>query len=407
VNELMREDRRLFSDSEREKIKEATFLRILAGENTDEDEEVKTILPYRRNMCILAAIDAKSSQLSRIKNYDSRIRLLMWLIEDELKKEGMYPTAMRYEDNAVAIILSVNENLRDFEQVLLSALTMIQTKTVKVMDHTISFAVSSLEDASDTVRFSFGQAKNAMQYRFMKGLESILLYDQIHSFNEYYDAEERLKYIQHCLNSGKNEALVQGVKELAGDIKAKGNISYFNISQIVNQLVTILAQHANENGIHLENLLGDNTGIYQRLWQNLTLEEACDWFCSTAGIVMNFENTGAGSKSEYVRRIMEYVHENYMQCITIDTIADHIGISYSYLRKLYKESTGQNLSDYLNQLRIQKAKQLLLETNYSVKEIVSMCGYNHERSFFRSFTQLEGVSPSKYKELCKNAVHQA
>ena len=123
--------------------------------------------------------------------------------------------------------------------------------------------------------------------------------------------------------------------------------------------------------------------------------------CNVAAIVMDYENTATDSKGEYVRQVMEYVQENYMESITIDTIADHIGISYSYLRKLYKEATGQNLSDHLNQLRIQKAKQLLLETNYTVKEIASMCGFNHERSFSRSFTQIEGVSPSKFKEISK------
>lgn len=401
VNELMREERRLFSDNEREKLKEATFLRILAGESTDDDEEVKKILPYRRNMCILAAIDARSSQLSKIKNYDSRIRLLIWLIEDELKAEGICPTAMRYEDNAIVLILSVDDTIQDFEQILLTRLAMIQAKAVKVMDYTISFAISSLNDTPSSAPLSFDQAKNVMQYRFMKGLQSVLLYDRIHSANAYYNAEERLKYIRHCLKCGKKEDLLVSVEELADDIKAKGNISHFCISQILNQLVTILVQHTSENGIHLEKLLGDNTGIYQRLWQNLTLEEACEWFCNVAAIVMDYENTATDSKGEYVRQVMEYVQENYMESITIDTIADHIGISYSYLRKLYKEATGQNLSDHLNQLRIQKAKQLLLETNYTVKEIASMCGFNHERSFSRSFTQIEGVSPSKFKEISK------
>ena len=159
VNELMREERRLFSDNEREKLKEATFLRILAGESTDDDEEVKKILPYRRNMCILAAIDARSSQLSKIKNYDSRIRLLIWLIEDELKAEGICPTAMRYEDNAIVLILSVDDTIQDFEQILLTRLAMIQAKAVKVMDYTISFAISSLNDTPSSAPLSFDQQR--------------------------------------------------------------------------------------------------------------------------------------------------------------------------------------------------------------------------------------------------------
>lgn len=402
INDLLREDHKLFSDREREKLKEATFLRILAGDDTEEDEEVKTILPYRRNLCILASIDAPGFQLSKVRNYDSRIRLLIRLIEDELAGEGMRLTAMRYEGSAIVIILSVDENIQAIEQVLQSKLTMIQTKTSKVMDYTITFAVSSFKDDPAIVRLSFGQAKNVMQYRFMKGLQSILFYDRIYAADKYYNADERLKYIQYCLNSRKKEAMLQGIQELVEDIKAKGNVSYIYTSQILNQMVTALVQYTIENSIRLEELLGDNTVIYQRLWQNLTLEEARDWFCNTAAIVMDYGNAGADNKSEYIKQIKEYVHENYNQCITIDTIAEHIGISYSYLRMLYKEATGQNLSDYINQLRIQKAKQLLQETNYTVKEIFSMCGYNHERSFFRIFTQMEGMPPSKYKELYKN-----
>lgn len=400
VNELLREDRKLFSVRAQEKLKEATFLRILSGDHTEDDEEEsKTILPYEHNLCILAAIDAHSSLFSKVKNFESRISLLIRLIEDGLSGEGMYPTVMRYEDNAMVVLLSMDKNISSFESALRSKLTMIQTKTSKIMDHTISFAISSLIDHSDNVRLFFTQAKNAMQYRFMKGSESILFYDQVCSAHAYYNADERLKYIQHCLYSCKKEEMLQGIQELVNDIKSEENISFIYTGQILNQLVTSLAQYTNDNDIHLEELRGDNTGIYQRLWQNITLEDACHWFCGIAATVM--EHVRIDSKSEYIRQALEYVHEKYTECITIDAIADQIGISYSYLRRLYKESTGQNLSDYINQLRIQKAKKLLKETNYTVKEIVFMCGYNHERTFFRSFTQMVGISPSKYRSKVK------
>lgn len=404
VNELMREDRRLFSDREREKLKDATFLRILAGEDEEDDEDVKVILPYRRNLCIIAEMDATGSLISGDRNYDSRLRLLIWLMEDELTQEGLHSTAMRYEDSQVVVILSANdETVQELEQALLSKLAVIQTEAEAAMGHTITLAVGSLKENPANVRLSFGQAKNALQYRFMKGLQSILFYDRIYAAIEHYNADERLKYIQHCLNCSKKDAVIQAIWELVGDIKAKGNVSYTYTSQILNQLVTALAQYAVENDIHLEELLGDSTIIYQRLWQNRTLDEACEWFCSMAAIVMDYRNVEAGGRSEYVKHITEYVRENYDRDITIDSIAEHIGISYSYLRKLYKEATGQNLSDYINQLRIQKAKQLLRETNYTVKEIAAMCGYNHERSFSRTFAQSEGVSPGRYKELGRSA----
>ena len=403
VNELMREDRRLFSDREREKLRDATFLRILAGEDEEGDEDAKVILPYRRSLCIIAEMDATASQISEDENYDSRLRLLMWLIEDELSQEGLHATAMRYEGSQVAVILSADETVQALGQVLLSRLTVIRSEAEAAMGHTITLAVGSLKEEPANVRLSFSQAKNALQYRFMKGLQSILFYDEIYAAIEHYNADERLKYIQHCLNCSKKDAVIQGIRELVGDIKMKGNVSYTYTSQILNQLVTALAQYAVENRIHLEELLGDSTIIYQRLWQNRTLDEACEWFCSMAAIVMDYRNVSAGGRSEYVKHITEYVRENYDRDITIDSIAEHIGISYSYLRKLYKEATGQNLADYINRLRIEKAKQLLRETNYTVKEIAALCGYNHERSFSRTFAQSEGMSPGRYKELGRSA----
>lgn len=62
------------------------------------------------------------------------------------------------------------------------------------------------------------------------------------------------------------------------------------------------------------------------------------------------------------------------------------------------------VGDCNRNLRMQKAKQLLRETNFAVKDIVSQCGYSNARSFLRTFTQAEGVSPTKYREQQANGV---
>ena len=107
IDELLREDRRLFSDKEREKLKEASCLRILSGEDGEQDEEIQQILPFRKNLCILAWLSAPPAQT--VESNDSRLRLLIWLMEDTLSQTGMRATAIRYEGNAILILLSVRE----------------------------------------------------------------------------------------------------------------------------------------------------------------------------------------------------------------------------------------------------------------------------------------------------------
>ena len=394
INELLREDRKLFSDREREKLKEATCLRILAGE--EDEEDVQRILPHPHNLCVMAWLTAPAG-IPTAENAESRIRLLLWLMEDTLTAPGIQATAIRHEGSAIVLLLSVDDRQEALQERLHAKLAMIQEETQKVMEQTITFAVSSLRDDHTSFRDALNQARVTMQYRFMKGPQSILFHDDIFQNLAFYQADERLHFISHCLHAGKKEELLQGVCDLVDDIKNQGNVSYTYTSQILNQLVSMLAQYTMENDISLDELLGSSTIIYQRLWQNATLDDAGAWFCDLAARVME-HGYASDKKSEYIKSILSYVQENYQHGITIDSIADHIGLSYSYLRKLFKEATGQNLSDHLNSLRMQKAKQLLRETNFAVKDIVSQCGYSNARSFLRTFTQAEGVSPTKYRE---------
>jgi YesN/AraC family two-component response regulator len=80
-------------------------------------------------------------------------------------------------------------------------------------------------------------------------------------------------------------------------------------------------------------------------------------------------------------------------------IAEKFNITPQYLSSLFKEKTGQNLSDYITHLRIEKAKLLLTQTNYSVNEIALKVGYIYPNSFINVFKKKVGLSPTKYRTL--------
>ena len=235
INELLREDRKLFSDSEREKLKEATCLRILAGE--EDEADVQRILPHQRNFCVLAWLTAPTG-LQDTENAESRIRLLLWLMEDALGEPGIQATAIRYEGSAIVLLVSADDHQEQLQERLRAKLAVIQEETGKVMRQTITFAVSSLQEDHPSIREALNQARVTMQYRFMKGLRSILFHDDILLRLDYYQADERLHFISHCLHAGKKEELLQSVRDLVDDIKLQGNVSYTYTSQVLNQLVS-------------------------------------------------------------------------------------------------------------------------------------------------------------------------
>ena len=77
--------------------------------------------------------------------------------------------------------------------------------------------------------------------------------------------------------------------------------------------------------------------------------------------------------------------------------ASEIGVSYSYLSRKFKEECGQGFSDYLNQLRIENAKQLIEAGDSNIKEIVNQVGFNNYNYFFKVFKDSEGMTPSEYE----------
>nr|WP_275061532.1 helix-turn-helix transcriptional regulator [Diplocloster agilis] len=87
-----------------------------------------------------------------------------------------------------------------------------------------------------------------------------------------------------------------------------------------------------------------------------------------------------------------------MEPISQQDVAGELGIHYAYLSKIFREDTGCNFTEYLNRIRIEKAKQLIAAQEYKIKEIYSMVGYNQYNYFFKVFKQQTGCTPSDYEE---------
>ena len=78
-----------------------------------------------------------------------------------------------------------------------------------------------------------------------------------------------------------------------------------------------------------------------------------------------------------------------------------MGFNATYFSTLFKKETGQNFTDYLTELRIGKARELLSGDKVSVQDVAEMVGYSDLKYFSRLFKKSTGVSPSDYKKLYK------
>lgn len=100
-----------------------------------------------------------------------------------------------------------------------------------------------------------------------------------------------------------------------------------------------------------------------------------------------------------VRVAKEYTKQNYHKKeLSLQEVADAVGISRTYFSKMFKDMTGEKYWDYLSRYRIEKAKEMLLNTNLGQAEISEQVGYGSEFHFSRKFKEIVGMSPNKFRK---------
>jgi len=98
-----------------------------------------------------------------------------------------------------------------------------------------------------------------------------------------------------------------------------------------------------------------------------------------------------------IGRAKQYISENYHRSLTLEEVADVTELSPNYFSQLFREETGYTFSDYVTEVRIQTAKELLRENNTTLKEISSHIGYRDPNYFSRVFKKQVGLSPKQYQ----------
>ena len=109
------------------------------------------------------------------------------------------------------------------------------------------------------------------------------------------------------------------------------------------------------------------------------------------------EEEGAGGHAHLIRMVKEYIRDNYQNPITLQSAAESVFVSQSYLSHVFKVETGQNFVKYLTDYRLREACRLLRETNRRVCDIVGMVGYDSPKYFSEVFKRAFGMTPNAYR----------
>jgi AraC-like DNA-binding protein len=118
------------------------------------------------------------------------------------------------------------------------------------------------------------------------------------------------------------------------------------------------------------------------------------------GIVRSISQNKIFEESDLVQKIEQakiIMNEKIFEAVDAEQLANRLNISYSWFRKVFRDYTGYAPAKYFQELKLRKAKQLLVSTSHSVKEIAFMLGYNSSEHFFSLFKKNTGYTPMEYR----------
>ena len=160
----------------------------------------------------------------------------------------------------------------------------------------------------------------------------------------------------------------------------------FKIRLFTTQIIPLYKNSAFDNAFSFLSSSNDKLKIEQ-----FVIDRCIECVTAIAGVQSDKTNP-------IIQKACEYIEENIDKDISLDQLADYLGINNFYLSKLFKDEKGDNYISYVTELRLEKARKLLGDDSLIIKEITSMVGYKDQNYFSKLFKQRYGLSPSEYRE---------
>lgn len=204
---------------------------------------------------------------------------------------------------------------------------------------------------------------------------SAILLDCIHSFNRRMMAET-LKELQELLYNSSDS--IESIKLFLTDL-------YLQVKERMHHL------YPNDEIPFLT-----NAAIIRSIDQADYLYEIILFFSKRFEVYMTA--TGTSTRDSVLDDILHYIHHNYASNITLENIAPLFGYNRSYLGKIFSKKMGQTFNSYVDHVRIERSKELLLKDEAKVYSIAERVGYKNVDYFHIKFKKYVGQSPAEFRK---------
>ncbi|MCK9479146.1 MAG: AraC family transcriptional regulator [Firmicutes bacterium] len=343
---------------------------------------------------VLIRLDDYSKLFPYDEEYELRVPTVQFVIGNVLVElfSEKHKAYILEVDGYVAALVNMHTD-EGFLQFFSKKISYAKKVLNEKMGIYFSAAFSGVKRGSNAPVEAYREAERAMEYRMIFGQSALIYYGEVKDREQVYylTAEERQKLINSIV-TGNSKIAKELIDEIFEQNFQRHSISVemakcliYDLAGAVLKAFQDLYVPESVRQIRVDALfLKDITCIRKAFFKKI--EQACVWASKC---------TGTPNLLECVK---EHIAENYTDAtLSVSGLGSVFNLTPSYLSKLFREQTGAAIPEYINRIRLGKAKGLLSENRRTIGEIAVMVGYVNENVFIRTFKRHEGMTPGQYR----------
>lgn len=326
------------------------------------------------------------------------------IVEETIAK---YEAGIAFLSNEYIVIIttSVIDDDKSLARHMYHVLEEIRQTIERFLKITITIGVGRSCSEVTAISNSYQDALTALDYEVLMGNNRIILLEDIEpqSTDRIVFDEEKERTLANAIKLETEESVNEAIEMLfEGIVDIKASFKDYQI--YVTEILTTILKTARNSDIDTDSIFGDVNNLYLELQNMRSKEENKEWLKEKSISAMRLIAKGRQENYKFlVEKAKTYINENYKNSeLSIIAVCDYLHLSPTYFSFIFKKETKMTFVNYLTQIRMEAAKELLKTTNMKSFEIAEKVGYSDPNYFSYSFKKKFSISPLEYRNsFCK------